>query len=679
MQDYMGKGTKDMGDIVEKLYCLLVNQNPDITLKYQKYRSRVTGSSRVKAWVYLLKLNMQYYFFHRDSVEANNDFFEKKKLFLNGSESSLSQLERPEDFVRKLQKYDVITFDVFDTLIFRPFSKPTDLFFLVGAKLNYQDFERIRIEVEQIRRNKAYQENGNYEITFDEIWEQMEEETGISKDTGQCAEWECEYQYCFANPYMLEVVKLLHNSGKKVAVVSDMYLGKEQQMKLLEHCGYEKFDEYFISCDFHKSKSEGSLFDIVKNTYGKELKYAHIGDNEYSDVKQAEKHGFCSYLYHNVNYQGMKFRAEDMSAINGSIYRGLINSYIHNGLHTYALEYEYGFIYGGLFVLGYCKWIHDYVISHEIDKILFLARDGDILSKVYNFLYPKEHIPSEYVYWSRLVATKMSSNYFKYDFFRRFLFHKINQNYSIEKIFQSMDLEALLPDFLQSKENSHGLTLISILDEKAAKSIKKYLLSRWGKVQESYASQKNKAKSYYSKALKDCKKVVAVDVGWAGSGAITLDYLVNQEWNLECTIIGLLAGTNTIFNQEVNSSEPMLYNGKLVSYMFSQEHNRDIWKLHNPNKGHNIVVELLLASGNKSLRSFGGEGEDMVFCESEEEINSAEVQKGIMDFVSYYVKHIKNVPDISGRDAFAPIEVVLKNEKWWKQLISIKDVTMNLE
>ena len=40
--------------------------------------------------------------------------------------------------------------------------------------------------------------------------------------------------------------------------------------------------------------------------------------------------------------------------------------------------------------MGYCKWIHDWAEKYEIDKILFLARDGEILSKVYRKMYPQE-------------------------------------------------------------------------------------------------------------------------------------------------------------------------------------------------------------------------------------------------------------------------------------------------
>ena len=76
-------------------------------------------------------------------------------------------------------------------------------------------------------------------------------------------------------------------------------------------------------------------------------------------------------------------------------------------------------------------------------RFYFLARDGDILSKVYSKMYPQEQEKQKwnYVYWSRLAAVKMSANYYKYDYFRRFLYHKVNQNYTMNQIFASMELE----------------------------------------------------------------------------------------------------------------------------------------------------------------------------------------------------------------------------------------------
>ena len=64
------------------------------------------------------------------------------------------------------------------------------------------------------------------------------------------------------------------------------------------------------------------------------------------------------------------------------------------------------------------------------DKILFLSRDGDILKKVYTKMYPEDSMNCDYVYWSRIAAAKITADYYKYDYFRRFLYHKVNQEYT---------------------------------------------------------------------------------------------------------------------------------------------------------------------------------------------------------------------------------------------------------
>lgn len=114
-------------------------------------------------------------------------------------------------------------------------------------------------------------------------------------------------------------------------------------------------------------------------------------------------------LYPNVHQQGNRFRPEDMSSITGNIYRGIVNAQMHNGLSSYSREYEYGFIYGGLFVTGYCQFIHDYVKAHGTEKILFLSRDGSVLMQAYRRMYPDETETTQYVYWSRLAATKLTA------------------------------------------------------------------------------------------------------------------------------------------------------------------------------------------------------------------------------------------------------------------------------
>lgn len=675
---------------IDVFYNVFVNRVPGIRERYKKSRSRVKGLGRALVWIYLLWLNVRYYVFHDRKLAhvEKYPYYEEKDLYSKGSESSISCKTTPETYADELAQFDVISFDVFDTLVLRPFSSPADLFFLLGDKLNYPDFQRIRQEMEWKAREKKYKKDKHYEVTLEEIYSLLSEETGIEKEKAMQLEIETEYTFCFANPFMYRVIEELRKRGKRLIVTSDMYLSTEQIRMLLERCGYPQFDSYYVSCDIAKSKSSGSLFDYVKAKEGQQLSFAHVGDNFIADVQQAKKFGFTPFHYVNVNAVGEPYRPYDMSVITGSIYRGLVNAHIHNGLSCYSREYEYGYIYGGLFVAGYCRFIHDYSVTHDVDKILFLARDGDILLKAYKLLYPDNPGGScphtQYVYWSRLAATKMAASYYKYDYFRRFLYHKVNQNYTIRQILAAMELEDMIPKLCRAC----SLSETTVLTDKNVDKVKKYLQYSWSQVLTHYEEQLAAGKQYYEKVLQGCKKAVAVDIGWAGSGAITLDYIVNQIWNLDCQIIGIIAGTNTCHNAEPDASETFLQSGKLVSYLYSQRENRDIWKLHDAGKGHNLLWELLLDAPTGSFKGFflDTNGECMFRFKAppphRDEIMA--IQQGILDFVSQY-KEIMEKMDamqcrfvrITGRDAYASMVNVLNGENgtFVKELKGMLDET----
>lgn len=650
---------------IDKLYMALVNQVPGIRERYKKKRNSVQGAGRAAAWGYLLGMNVAYHVFHYRKLELMEKYpvYESKKLYDKGSESSLSKRESPKVLAKRLAKYDVVSFDVFDTLILRPFSSPADVFFLLGDELGYIDFKRIRMEMEQKARRKTYKKKKHYEVSLSEIYEVLSEETGIPKEKAMSREVELENTYCFANPYMKCVVEALRDLGKRIIITSDMYLNTEQIRTLLENCGLGKFDAYYVSCDLGKSKSKGDLYEAVRKheercSGRKEMTFTHVGDNYIADIENAKKHDFHPVHYVNVNAAGQQFRAEDMSVITGSIYRGIVNAHIHNGLKEYSREYEYGFIYGGLFVAGYCQFIHEYVKTHRSEKILFLARDGDILMKAYRKLYPEETENLRYVYWSRLAATKMAAGYFKYDYFRRFLYHKVNQGYTLEKILQSMELDDMGKELVKTT----GLPLQSSLTEKNLGKVKRFLMKNWDKVLAHYEEQLEAGKQYFTETIGGCKNAVAVDIGWAGSGAVALNHIVNDIWKMDCEITGIIAGTNTCHNAEPDASETFLQTGKLVSYLYSQRENRDLWKFHDPGKNHNLYWEMLLDAPHGSLKGFYLDEDGKYRCEFKKETAEKEkveeIQRGILEFVEEYrevVRKSEMFEDVAGRDAYAPM------------------------
>lgn len=659
-----------------KIYHFLVNRKPGIRQRYHRFHDGTTGMKKVVSWFYLLWLNFCYYVLFCRFLGEQTEFlvYEEKKPPCAESESVLANRDRRSvsETVSFLMQYEVISFDIFDTLIFRPFSEPTDLFFFLGEKLEILDFKRLRMQAEAEARTQKYKEEKHYEIKLSDIWSRLQNEIGVIKEQGMQMEQALEMEFCYANPFMQQVFTQLREHGKRIVITSDMYLSKAFLSELLQKNGYEGYEELYVSCEYEKSKADGSLYEVVKRAYPDTDSMIHVGDNPVSDVKNAKKHGFEVFYYPNVNRNALLYRAYDMSAVVGGAYRGIVNNKLYNGTEQLSMEYEYGYIYGGLFVLGYCNFIHTYARVHGIDKLLFLSRDGDILRQAYAVLFPEEK--TEYVYWSRAAATKLMARYNRYDFFRRYLYHKADGTYTLEQILKSMRLEFLLDRLLQQLPNEIYLTSGNV------SQVKRFLEANWQEVTAVYDRESKAAELYYKKVLGDSRNALAVDIGWAGSGAIALDYLVQNVWKLPCSITGAVAGTNSVHNFEVDASEIFLQNGKLAAYLYAQSFNRDLWKKHDPNTDDNIFFELLLASPTPQFLGFELDelSGEVLYLFGKVDANPEgmkEIQNGILDFVRDYQKHFSGYPYlfcVSGRDAYAPILAASGNKKAYLKTLKKK-------
>lgn len=655
-----------------EIYRRLVNANPDIREKYEEYKKN-NEKNGISAWIYLLYLNFRVHFL-KEKVGNAPTYSDKNKSISSCPESKKALVVRPEVLSKEIGNYDIVLLDVFDTLVLRKFVRPEDVFYLVQQKLKYPDFKRIRIEAEQIARKKRYNDSGDCEVSYAEIWTVLEKITGIKKEVGIRTEWEAEIESCYANPYFVKLIDILKREHKTLVICSDMYWGQEKVAELLSRCGYPMFDDYFISSDYRHSKNDGMLYEIIKNKYGNSKRYVHIGDNRYSDVIMARKRGVKGVYYHNVHLIGRKFRACDMSPLMYSIYSGIVNGVICNGLQEKTLLYELGYIYGGILVTGYCQFIHKYVKEHQIDKILFLARDGEIIQKAYELMYEEEREKCNYVYWSRLAGIKMCTPYFKTLYIRRMIEDKVNQKYTLLEIMDTMQLLDMLNPFIEWVEREYSE--FSELDRGLAKKLVEYISSNWEEVCKHYDKEREEGRKYYTNIVQDAKKVVAIDIGWAGSGPLFLRYLFKSVWNMNCTITGILAGTT--HNSELAEVEYAC--GDIESYMFSARHNRDLWKKHDDSLGHNLLLELILSSEQYTFQGFlKDEDGHYQFEHSREKINSSEIQQGILDFVRDYMNHPFANIEISGRDAAAPLNILYNNKRWIEQIISNSGIKANIE
>ena len=657
-------------NIKMKLYDFLVNRHSGIRESYHRIHDEADGAGKIRSYAALLKLNAEYYLMGKRDFGTSADvkFYEEKELkSLSESAAHIKRTGLDADrLIRELSAFDVISFDIFDTLLLRPFSDPTDKYFFLGEKLGIMDFKRIRVQQEYLARKDHEKKYGDNEVTFKEIWKRIERQAGVPAEKGMKAELEAEERFLYVNPFMLKVFEALKSQGKTLIAVSDMYLPEKYISGLLKKKGYKGISSFYMSCEYGKSKSLGDIYLQVKSDY-KGRTIAHIGDNEHSDVKNAKEAGLAAYIYPNVNAAGKGAGCYDMSPVAGGAYRGVVNGRLYNGLKKYPPEYEYGYKYGGIFVLGYCAFIHDHCRKNGIDKILFLSRDGDILKKAYDFLYPGED--TEYAYISRSVVTKLMRNRNRYDFFLRFVDKMINQGYSIADVLDNMGLGDT--DF-----RLKGLKTSDKLTDGNAGRLKECLIDDFSSVNEALAGFDEGAEAYYSSLLSGVKKAAVVDIGWAGSAAVSLSILAREEWGLKTDIVGLVAGTNTIHNSEPDAAEEFLQNGRLVPYVFSQSLNRDIMKKHDPAKNYNVYWELLLSSPTRQFTGFSRKEGDNGLLFGDHDANTKgikRIQKGIMDFVRDYHLHFSDYPymfGISGRDAAAPMLMAAGNDERYLKAIA---------
>ena len=201
----------------------------------------------------------------------------------------------PEMLSEKLGAYDMVSFDVFDTLVCRPYDKPTDLFVDMEKKNHISGFHDIRIRAEaDARTNSA---KPNREIDIFDIYEVLARQLGL--DAHELAEQEitAEKRCCYPNPDIMKVCHLLHKRDTRIVAISDMYLPEHTVRVLLEGCGYNMFDAVYVSCSCGVGKRCGGLFRLVRATEGKPTRCIHVGDNLRADVLGARRAGWDAVWY----------------------------------------------------------------------------------------------------------------------------------------------------------------------------------------------------------------------------------------------------------------------------------------------------------------------------------------------------------------------------------------------
>ncbi|HOH58676.1 MAG TPA: glycosyltransferase [Bacilli bacterium] len=335
------------------------------------------------------------------------------------------------------KRVKLVSFDIFDTLVWRPLLYPTDLFLLMNTYFKdlsgsntLLDFQRIRVEAEKYARQKSI----NEEITLTDIYKELEISFNIPNHITQKLkqrEIELEYKYTKRRESVYNIFQLAKYLGKKIIITSDMYLPTKVIKQILKSNGYENYDKLYLSSETKVSKYTGSVFKKMIQDYNlTPNEIVHLGDNYQSDFETPNKlkiQGvlfpkasdiFFNYFPHlnNTGNCGKIFikrlpewrsNAESLNFLGiRSMIALIANKYFDNPFRSFNPNtnfngdpYFLGYYALGMHLFSVTKWLIEKSIERKHKQMVFLARDGYLPLQAWKILNKHYKCKTKTVYF----------------------------------------------------------------------------------------------------------------------------------------------------------------------------------------------------------------------------------------------------------------------------------------
>lgn len=333
-----------------------------------------------------------------------------------------------DELMEQIEDHDIISFDIFDTLLMRRVYEPHDVFFIVQERAKEQG-----LSVPDLYRHRVQAEiNLIQEIpTLAQLYDEFQKLTGITdtiKERLMQIEIDAERDVIILRKEMGDIWKRTIDLGKPVYLLSDMYLPTELLEDILRENGIKGHKKLYNSCDFHKPKVNG-LFEIFcREVKGK--RYLHIGDHAQADGTFANKAGMDSFVITKASLlcEQSSFREmrKDIQTWNERLLFGLFTSCLFNS--PFCIEEDGRVIIDDVKKFAFCcvapviacfiRWLEG-LQEKEKEEILFSSRDGWLMKKIME-RSGKEH-RGIYFYTSRTACLSCKSSAIKKENYERYL------------------------------------------------------------------------------------------------------------------------------------------------------------------------------------------------------------------------------------------------------------------
>jgi HAD superfamily hydrolase (TIGR01549 family) len=548
----------------------------------------------------------------------------------------------------RLEKAQLISFDVFDTLLIRRVLTPADVFHLVQARYEQThpplglDYYALRRQAELTAREEAFAQGESDDITFPAIFKVMGRTLPPDVcDTLMALEWELEQAVCARNPRVAPLYEAAQRLGKPIAILSDMYLSADQLATLLTQAGYTGYDYLLVSGETGQMKATGRAFQQLITLSGCPAKdILHVGDNRHADIEQAQRQGIRTL-----------FVPKRLDTHGGHLPRphtGGASWVMQTQLHAPRLLFweRLGYTVAGPLYLGFAQWLHSQLQAH--DHAYFLARDGHIMQAVYQWLGSVlgQSQPNTYLLLSRrvlnipLLVNGVDDNL-------PYLLGKTT-GLPVEHFLRRAGLTPEAHSQAVQHAGFSGLThRVDLIQD--ADALKALLHQLEGPILDNAARERAALLRYLEQAgLPNTQQAAMIDIGWHGTLQHTLGRLLAQAgWNVN--VDGYYLGT---FPPARDFQQPMR------AYLFA---NGEPAPTCDVIKQCVELFEFLHLAPHGSVVRFGPDGQAQLDddCAPTRQKAFAGVRAGAFAFLEAVRPLLPQVPPLTPDEALAPMTRLL--------------------
>ena len=307
-----------------------------------------------------------------------------------------------------IEKSDLVSFDLFDTVMQRPSISPDAVQRYAGLLLAREmadapDFFTARKAAEHAARAAR---NFEGDVGLDAIYQGMGD-AGWGAEAlarARVLEVEVERRIVLTRPPVVEALRHAKAAGKRVIAVSDTYFGRADIDALLAAAGLDGlFDDIVLSNELGARKDRGDLWKALLAREGAAPgAWLHIGDNEVSDMQRAGDLGLmtthvmnpATLLLQKGFLQSPTVQAADEAhgmadalLLGPAAARLAADPYPPGGAlgpSRVTTAHDLGYCAYGPALFAFSAWLAAQPDVQALDRLYFLSREGWALQPIYD-------------------------------------------------------------------------------------------------------------------------------------------------------------------------------------------------------------------------------------------------------------------------------------------------------